>query len=173
MNNRLRACTGRLLRAEAARVITVSAIASRWRSGALVDLAGEQDYRPMRAYAKSKFTNVVFTEELNRRAAGTGLIVAAAHPGTSNTSGEFIGPTGRGEVSGTPGVVRLPEYAADPEIGRTLWDVSTDLTQVTYDFAAFEWAPANPSRPWRQLRSLRKSLVGPVLPCTRRRWPRS
>ncbi|WP_422769116.1 oxidoreductase [Plantactinospora sp. WMMC1484] len=74
-----------LLRAGAPRVVTVSAIASRWRSGALVDVNSEQTYRPMRAYAMSKFANVVFTRELARRAAGTALLAVAAHPGVSPT----------------------------------------------------------------------------------------
>ncbi|PRY00912.1 oxidoreductase [Allonocardiopsis opalescens] len=83
------ALTGRLLpallKAEAARVVTVSAMASRWRSAALADVNSEGGYRPMRAYALSKFANVVFTEELDRRAAGTDLHAMAAHPGTSDT----------------------------------------------------------------------------------------
>ncbi|MBE1489964.1 NAD(P)-dependent dehydrogenase (short-subunit alcohol dehydrogenase family) [Plantactinospora soyae] len=84
------ALTGRLLpallRAKAARVVTVSAIASRWRSGELVDVASEQTYRPMRAYAMSKFANVVFTQELARRGGDTGLVAVAAHPGVSQTN---------------------------------------------------------------------------------------
>jgi NAD(P)-dependent dehydrogenase (short-subunit alcohol dehydrogenase family) len=83
------ALTGRLLpallAADAARVVTVSAIAARWRSGELVDLNSEAEYRPMGSYAKSKRANVVFTQELERRAAGTGLTAVVVHPGASRT----------------------------------------------------------------------------------------
>ncbi|GAA3740434.1 oxidoreductase [Plantactinospora mayteni] len=165
-----------LLRSGAARVVTVSAIAARWRSAELVDVDSEQTYRPMRAYAMSKFANVVFTRELARRAAGTGLVAVAAHPGVSPTGiareaprvlaaanvllrpflfqstdraalpslyaathagltgGEYIGPTGRGESRGAPGLVRLPEHADDPETGRQLWDLSVRRTRVDYAF---------------------------------------
>ncbi|MDW5325171.1 oxidoreductase [Plantactinospora sp. KLBMP9567] len=75
-----------LLSAGAARVVTVSAIASRWPAGGLADVNSEQAYRPMQAYAVSKFANVVFTQELARRAAGTGLVAVAAHPGVSQTN---------------------------------------------------------------------------------------
>lgn len=60
-----------LRRSPAARIVTVSAIAAKWPSGALTDLMSEQRYRPMAAYAKSKRANVVFTRELARRLAGT------------------------------------------------------------------------------------------------------
>jgi NAD(P)-dependent dehydrogenase (short-subunit alcohol dehydrogenase family) len=74
-----------LLSAPAARVVTVSAVAARWKAGELVDLTGEEAYRPMSAYAKSKRANVVFSQELQRRAAGTGLAAVAVHPGASRT----------------------------------------------------------------------------------------
>jgi NAD(P)-dependent dehydrogenase (short-subunit alcohol dehydrogenase family) len=75
-----------LLRSAAARVVTVSAIAFRWRMGELVDLNSERRYSSMGAYAKSKRANVVFTQELMRRASGTNLIPVVVHPGASQTS---------------------------------------------------------------------------------------
>ena len=57
-------------RSGAARVVTVSAIAACWRTGELDDLMSEQRYRGMGANAKSKRANVVYTEELARRAKG-------------------------------------------------------------------------------------------------------
>jgi NAD(P)-dependent dehydrogenase (short-subunit alcohol dehydrogenase family) len=80
-----------LLAAPRPRVITVSAMASRWKSAELVDLGSEQRYAPMRAYAKSKLANVVFSAELGRRAqksartGGPALLAVAVHPGTANT----------------------------------------------------------------------------------------
>jgi NAD(P)-dependent dehydrogenase (short-subunit alcohol dehydrogenase family) len=75
-----------LRRAPAARVVTVSALAARWRSGELTDLMSEQRYRPMAAYAKSKRANVVFTLELARRLSGTPMTAVAVHPGAAMTN---------------------------------------------------------------------------------------
>ncbi|MEU4239865.1 oxidoreductase [Actinoplanes sp. NPDC026619] len=72
--------------ASAARVVTVSAIAARWRSGELTDLMSEEKYRPMSAYAKSKRANIVFTVELARRLAGTPMTTVAVHPGAALTN---------------------------------------------------------------------------------------
>ncbi|MFD7685147.1 oxidoreductase [Streptomyces sp. NPDC059781] len=74
-----------LRRSAAARVVTVSAIAAAWRSGDLADLMSERGYRPMSAYAKSKRANVVFTQELARRLAGSAHRAVAVHPGSAVT----------------------------------------------------------------------------------------
>src|SRR5699024_10934713 len=42
-------------------------------------------YSLMRAYARSKLANVLFTRELARRLAGTGVTANAVHPGTVAT----------------------------------------------------------------------------------------
>ncbi|MEV8227114.1 oxidoreductase [Streptomyces sp. NPDC079167] len=75
-----------LRRSAAARVVTVSAIAAAWRSGDLADLMSERGYRPMSAYAKSKRANVVFTQELARRLAGSAHRAVAVHPGSAVTN---------------------------------------------------------------------------------------
>lgn len=75
-----------LRRAPAARIVTVSALAARWRSGELSDLMSEERYRPMAAYAKSKRANVVFTLELARRLAGTPMTAVVVHPGAAMTN---------------------------------------------------------------------------------------
>jgi NAD(P)-dependent dehydrogenase (short-subunit alcohol dehydrogenase family) len=75
-----------LLRVEGARIVTVSAIAARWRSGRLVDVMSERHYAPMGAYARSKRANVVFTLELARRLAGTGASALVVHPGAALTN---------------------------------------------------------------------------------------
>jgi NAD(P)-dependent dehydrogenase (short-subunit alcohol dehydrogenase family) len=162
-------------RSRAARVVTVSAIAARWRSGALTDLMSEERYRPMSAYAKSKRANVVYTLELARRVQGGTIAAVAIHPGAAVTSlqqhsgvavrlltpimgrllmgspegaawpslyaatsaqvhnGEFMGPAGRDQTSGTPKPAPLPKGAADVEEGQRLWEESERLTGVTFD----------------------------------------
>ena len=75
-----------LERSPAARIVTVSAIAARWRSAALTDLMSEDRYRPMAAYAKSKRANIVFTQELARRLEGSQIEALVVHPGASRTN---------------------------------------------------------------------------------------
>lgn len=165
-------------RSKAARVVTVSAIAARWRVGKLDDLMSERSYRPMGAYAKSKRANVVYTLELNRRLRAEGSTIEAVviHPGSAMTNlqqhtngaiaraltplaarlimgspegaawpslyaatspdvhgGEFIGPAGRDQTSGTPGSARLPSGANDPEEAARLWADSERLTGVAFN----------------------------------------
>ena len=50
------------------------------------DLQGERSYSGSRAYNQSKLANVLFTYELARRLAGTGVTANALHPGVVNTS---------------------------------------------------------------------------------------
>jgi NAD(P)-dependent dehydrogenase (short-subunit alcohol dehydrogenase family) len=49
------------------------------------DLNSERDYRPLRAYAKTKLENILFTRELQRRA-GNRLLAVACHPGVVDTN---------------------------------------------------------------------------------------
>jgi NAD(P)-dependent dehydrogenase (short-subunit alcohol dehydrogenase family) len=47
-------------------------------------------------------------------------------------SGAFIGPTGKGELTGKPGRCRLPSKAADKPCRRKLWNYSEDLLKVEF-----------------------------------------
>ena len=65
-----------------ARVVNVSSAAHRGVPALdFDDLQGERGYCGRRAYASSKLANLLFTCELNRRLAGTGVAVNAAAPG--------------------------------------------------------------------------------------------
>lgn len=75
-----------LRRAPAARIITVSAIASTWKSSQLTDLMSIEKYGAMSSYAKSKRANVVFTAELARKLARTNITAVAVHPGSAETN---------------------------------------------------------------------------------------
>ena len=57
-------------------------------------------------------------------------LMAATDPGVH--SGTYIGPTGWMGQRGTPGFETPSEAARDVDVARRLWDVSTDLTGVSY-----------------------------------------
>ena len=85
----------RLISSAPARVVVVASIAHR-RAGALDfdDLQSERTFSPMLAYARSKLANILFTRELARRLAGTGVTVNALHPGTVRTGWGADGDAG-------------------------------------------------------------------------------
>ncbi len=95
------ALTGRLLptllAAPAPRVVNVSSNAHKFGRLNLDDLFFERThYSRWRAYGQTKLANLLFTSELQNRAAnaGTALVAAAAHPGyaaTNLTSGPATG----------------------------------------------------------------------------------
>jgi NAD(P)-dependent dehydrogenase (short-subunit alcohol dehydrogenase family) len=78
---------GALHRAPAPRVVSVSSQAHRIGKIRFNDLMGERRYRRWRQYGQSKLANLLFTNELGRRAAAAGspLVSAAAHPGYAST----------------------------------------------------------------------------------------
>jgi NAD(P)-dependent dehydrogenase (short-subunit alcohol dehydrogenase family) len=83
------ALTGLLLDrlAAGARIVTVSSIAHLDGVMDFDDLQSKRHYDPEQAYSQSKLANLLFTYELDRRlrAAGTGVIALACHPGVVYT----------------------------------------------------------------------------------------
>ncbi len=69
-----------------ARVVTVSSDAHRAGRIDFADLSDERRYRGLRAYCDSKLANVLFTYELARRLAGTGVTATCVHPGSVGTN---------------------------------------------------------------------------------------
>lgn len=69
-----------------ARIVNVASRA-HWRAKAvdLDDLTGERDYSSWRRYGESKLANILFTRELSRRLAGTGVTANCLHPGVVAT----------------------------------------------------------------------------------------
>ncbi|MEV7617116.1 oxidoreductase [Streptomyces sp. NPDC089799] len=168
------------------RIVTVTSTLHKNGAIHFDDLDGARSYSPRGFYAQSKYANVLFGLELDRRLRASGSPVRSllAHPGYSATNlqssgptgllrsilkvtnrlvaqdvetgalnqlyaaaspraqgGQFIGPDGRNESKGHPTLVQPAESAKDPETARRLWDLSENLTAVTYDF---------PARPRRQ-----------------------
>jgi retinol dehydrogenase-12 len=75
----------KLVASAPARVINVASEAHRSGRVDTGDLLGGRTYSGMRAYANSKLCNILFTRELARRLAGTGVTANAVHPGTVAT----------------------------------------------------------------------------------------
>jgi NAD(P)-dependent dehydrogenase (short-subunit alcohol dehydrogenase family) len=68
-----------------ARIVNVSSDAHRFGVLDFDDLQSERGYRWMRVYGRSKTANLLFTQELARRLAGSGVTVNCLHPGAVST----------------------------------------------------------------------------------------
>jgi len=84
------------------RIVNVASLAHRWTRGLNLDDLNfdKSSYTEWDAYGKSKFANLVYTFELDRRLkkAGVPVTVAAAHPGYSSTN--LAGPAIEGSSFG-------------------------------------------------------------------------
>src|SRR5213592_869835 len=76
----------RLTASAPARIVTVSSGAHARGRLDFDDLQGERAYSGQRAYSQSKLANVMFTYELARRLAGTGVTATVLHPGVTRTN---------------------------------------------------------------------------------------
>lgn len=107
-----------LLAAAPARVINVS---SSMHAGGRInfeDLHAEHDYKPWVAYASSKLALVLFTYELARCLAGTGVTANAVHPGVVRTA--FFGSSrDYGRLSAAEGAEPLIYLATSPDLATT------------------------------------------------------
>ena len=68
-------------RSAPSRIVNVASEAHRFGTINFDDLGGEQRYRTLGAYSQSKLANILFTYELARRLAGSGVSVNCLHPG--------------------------------------------------------------------------------------------
>ncbi|WP_327173548.1 oxidoreductase [Streptomyces sp. NBC_01336] len=102
-----------VLRAGSApRIVTVSSTLHRRGRIDFDDLQAARSYSPFAAYSQSKFANVLFGLELDRRlrAAGSPAISVLAHPGYTATNLQTSGPTGLLNLSGRIGNLLMAQH---------------------------------------------------------------
>ena len=75
------ALRGRLVASAPARIVSTASAAHAGARLAFDDLQCARDYNGQRTYRRSKLANILFTRELARRLAGTGVIANCLHPG--------------------------------------------------------------------------------------------
>jgi NAD(P)-dependent dehydrogenase (short-subunit alcohol dehydrogenase family) len=103
------------------RVVTVSSTLHKQGRIHFDDLTGERSYSPTGFYNQSKFANVLFGLELDRRlrAAGHPVRSLLAHPGYSATNLQTTGPTGLYRWAGRIGnrlLAQSAEMGALPQL---------------------------------------------------------
>ncbi len=102
----------RLKASAPARIVTVSSGAHGMGRIDFDDLQAERNYQGQRAYNQSKLANVMFTYELARRLAGTGITANVLHPGVVRTRFAAEDP---GRMRGLIPIARL--FMKTPERG--------------------------------------------------------
>jgi NAD(P)-dependent dehydrogenase (short-subunit alcohol dehydrogenase family) len=133
----------RLVASAPARIVSTASRAHRDQVLDFDDLQLAKGYAIWRAYGRSKLANILFTRELARRLAGTGVTANCIHPG-------FV-TTGLGQRSGGAfgSVVRLfLQFAGPPEPGAdTIVYVATspDVAAVTGQYFVPVGKPGEPS----------------------------
>jgi NAD(P)-dependent dehydrogenase (short-subunit alcohol dehydrogenase family) len=77
----------RLIDSAPSRIVTVASTAHNFARRGMVfdDLMSERSYRQMEVYGRSKLANILFTNELARQLAGTGVTANSLHPGAVAT----------------------------------------------------------------------------------------
>ncbi len=112
------------------RIVNVSSDAHKLARGIRFDDPGfERGYKAMRVYGHSKLANVLFTRELARRLAGSGVTVNAVHPGAVATGlGKNNGPLATLLIRTLAPFFRTPERGAETTLHVA---TSPDLEGVT------------------------------------------
>ena len=116
----------RLLASAPARVVNTSSAAHRRAALDFDDLQSTRGYRGFMAYSRSKLCNILYTRELARRSAGTGVTANCLHPGFVATrfgdaSGGFFSFVVRASkkvfaISSEKGAETLVYLASSPEV---------------------------------------------------------
>ncbi len=107
----------RLQQSAPARIITVASEAHRFGALDFDDLGNARRYRPLRVYGQSKLANILFTNELARRLAGSTLTANSLHPGAVATGlGKNNGVWARGVIALLRPFFRSPQRGAATSI---------------------------------------------------------
>lgn len=132
-----------LLAAGTARVVNTSSHAHYRAKIDFDDLQYERDYKAFPAYCRSKLCNVLFTQSLARRLAGTGVTTNSLHPGFVNT--RFGDGTGGG-MARVIGLMKL--FAISPEKGAEtiVYLASSDDVAKTTGQYFYKCKPVEPSK---------------------------
>jgi NAD(P)-dependent dehydrogenase (short-subunit alcohol dehydrogenase family) len=118
----------RLVASAPARIVSTSSIAHERESLDFNDLQSANGYGGLKVYSRSKLANILFTRELARRLAGTGVTANCLHPGVVKTrfgdsSGGLLGlliPLLRlFFISPEQGADTLVYLASSPEVANT------------------------------------------------------
>jgi len=124
---------------ENSRIVNVSSTAHKFGKINLSDLAWEKrKYKPWTAYGDSKIANLYVTYELKSRLSqssskqGTLPTLRAAFDENAS-NGDFFGPDGFIDMKGYPVKVESNKLSHDKEIAKKLWDVSEELTNITFN----------------------------------------
>lgn len=149
----------RLLDAHAPRVTTVSSIAHHRGDEAVVDGNPRATYDPRTAYGRSKLANLLFADELQRRAgaAGSPLTSTAAHPGVAATN----------LVASPDGLGALPVLGALGQLAVRVAFPGADRGAEAVLYAATVAEPGSYTGPTGV-----GETRGPVGPARRSRWAR-
>ena len=135
----------RLIASAPARIVNVSSMVHDWATLDFADLQNERSYRATAVYGQTKLMNVLFTNELARRLAGTGVTANSLHPGVIPTK---LNASYMGRSAPTASMSQLESgaetsiyLAASPEVeGKTGMYFSNRQAQrsakITYDEAA-------------------------------------
>ena len=108
----------RLKASAPSRIVNVASTAHTFarRGMEFDDLMAEREYRSMKVYGRSKLANILFTTELARRLAGTGVTANSLHPGSVATGYARDGDTTGFMAWGVKVFAHLP-ISLSPEQG--------------------------------------------------------
>ena len=147
----------RLVAAAPARIVNTASGAHRGNSLNFDDLQMERSYSALKAYGRSKLANILFTRELARRLAGTGVTANCLHPGFVVTGlgqrdGGFFGVMVRLSMlfAGRPerGAATIVHLAAAPDAATASGGYYVDCREAQPSRAAQDDAAAR--RLWEE-----------------------
>ena len=164
----------RIVSSAPARIVNVASVAHRHGTMDFQDLSFQRGYFLMKAYARSKLANVLYTRLLAGKLAGTGVTVNCLHPGAVDTaiwSGApawarpLIGIIGKlAFISAEEGARRIVHLVASPELSGTTGQYFEKDRVVTPARLARDESVAQ--RLWQESERLTGYREGPVARAT-------